>query len=641
MKNFIYLFFVTIFALSLFSFFSGCGGGGTTGVIQPVNQGTDTGSVEIHVEWPEGKDVTAQDIHPDVEQIEITITGTGLTTPMVETIAKGVSNKTITGIPVGLKQFEFKGKNAGGGVLSHRLTNVTVIKDQTVTVTAHLGVTISSTGFYPVNIPISPGDTIFWKNNDTVVHNVVADDASFNSGDIAVGAEWSHVFPAAGTFTYKCTKTGKAGSVVVGGSVDPNSTESYVFVRKWGSLYSLYGNRYLAVDSSDNIYVADANNNMVQKYDPNGFFITEWGTMGDAGPTAIGIDSSDNVYIADYYGTNRIQKFNSTGNFITKWDNTYSAGGIGIDNFDNIYIAENMLGADNHIKKFNSSGDLITEWVGWGNGVSVDSLSNVYITDTSKIVKTDSSGNYITGWGSWGSDNGQFLCVYGIAIDSSNNIYVTEVDGLGLPLPGNHRIQKFDSSGGFITKWGSDGYEDGQLGASPSVILDSQSNVYIADTYKNARIQKFNSTGNFITKWQFYGNNENSDGKFDCPNGISIDSSGNIYIMDSRNSRIQKFNSTGTFVSKWGKRGVEDGEFTTSSPSGITVGTSANIYIVDASNYRIQKFNSNGGFISKWGIYGNGDGQFADPSGITVDLLGNVYVSDTGNHRIQVFAPSP
>src|SRR4030042_1741132 len=62
---------------------------------------------------------------------------------------------------------------------------------------------------------------------------------------------------------------------------------------------------------------------------------------------------------------------------------------------------------------------------------------------------------FVTKWGSPGSGDGQFNYPAGVAVDSSGNVYVADL--------GNHRIQKFDSSGGFITKWGSSGSGDGQF----------------------------------------------------------------------------------------------------------------------------------------------------------------------------------
>jgi tripartite motif-containing protein 71 len=104
----------------------------------------------------------------------------------------------------------------------------------------------------------------------------------------------------------------------------------------------------------------------------------------------------------------------------------------------------------------------------------------------------------------------------GVAVDSSGNVYVAD--------SGNHRIQKFNSSGSFITKWDSYGPGDGQFYSPYGFAVDSSDNVYVADS-ENGRIQKFDAAGNFITKWGSYGS---GDGQFYSPYGFAVDSSGNV-----------------------------------------------------------------------------------------------------------------
>jgi hypothetical protein len=72
----------------------------------------------------------------------------------------------------------------------------------------------------------------------------------------------------------------------------------------------------LAIDTEDNIYVVDRQNDRVQKFDSDGVYVSQFGTSGsDNGefnlPHAIAIDSNGNLYVVDR-DNDRIQKFSST-----------------------------------------------------------------------------------------------------------------------------------------------------------------------------------------------------------------------------------------------------------------------------------------------------------------------------------------
>jgi tetratricopeptide (TPR) repeat protein/streptogramin lyase len=264
--------------------------------------------------------------------------------------------------------------------------------------------------------------------------------------------------------------------------------------------------------------------------------------------------------------------------------------------------------------------------------IAVDSSGNVYVTQigvNEKVQKFDSSGNFITEWGSAGHGDGQFSAVAGIAVDSSGNVYV--VDSSGFKGNGN-RIEKFDSSGNFITKWGTTGHGDGQFKSPLGIAVDSSGNVYVADR-GNHRIQKFDSSGNFITKWGSYGL---ADGQFQNPYAVGVDSSGNVYVNDFVLGKIQKFDSSGNFITEWGSVGTGDGQMR--GVYSIAVDSSGNVYVADSKNGRIQKFDSSGNFITKWG-----SGYYqphTSPGYLAVGSSGNVYVTEFANKRITVFAPS-
>ena len=313
---------------------------------------------------------------------------------------------------------------------------------------------------------------------------------------------------------------------------------------------------------------------------------------------------------------------------------------IAVDATGNLYVADSE---SPRIEKLDPSGARLATcnlWDASGGrptdpqqapdpyGVAVDATGNVYVADmgNNRIQKFSSSGVFITKWGAYGTGNGQFRSPCVLAVDATGNVYVADA--------GNSRIQKFSSSGVFITKWGAYGTGNGQFRSPCVLAVDATGNVYVADA-GNSRIQKFSSSGVFITKWGSLGS---GNGQFETPRGLAVDATGNVYVADAGISRIQKFSSSGVFITKWGAYGTGNGQFR--SPYGLAVDATGNVYVADAGNNRIEKFSSSGAFLTKWESDGTGDGQFQFPSGIAVDATGNVYVADAGNNRIQKFSSS-
>jgi tripartite motif-containing protein 71 len=377
-----------------------------------------------------------------------------------------------------------------------------------------------------------------------------------------------------------------------------------VFITKWGSIGTGDGQfvnpNDVAVDASGYVYVADFTltgypDGRIQKFSSSGNLVAKWDSQGSGDgqfsyPYGIDVDTSGNIYVADA-GNNCIQKLSSEGTFITKWGTITWAGklnhpyGVAVDASGNVFVADTY----NHcIQKFSSSGSFITRWGSYGTGdgqfnspfnVAVDTSGDVYVADTYNhcIQKFSSSGVFIAKWGSEGSGDGQFnKCPGGMVFDALGNVYV--VDG------GNHRIQKFSSSGVFLTQWGSQGTGDGQLDSPDEIAIDASGNVYVVDAV-NKCIQKFSSSGIFITMWGSFGT---GDGQFFFPIGIAVDTSGNVYVVDEGNPKIQKFSSEGTFITKWGSEGSGDGQF--NSPYGVAVDSTGNVYVVDQQNCNVQKF---------------------------------------------------
>ena len=106
--------------------------------------------------------------------------------------------------------------------------------------------------------------------------------------------------------------------------------------------------------------------------------------------------------------------------------------------------------------------------------------------------------------------------------------------------------------------------------------------------------------------------------------------------LTQRITASRSLHQTASLSTKWGSYGSGDGQFY--YPSGITVDSSGNVYVADMG--LIRKFTPGGQFVTKWGSFGSNAGEFSYPQGIAISPDEKFYVSDTGNNRIQVFGKS-
>lgn len=158
--------------------------------------------------------------------------------------------------------------------------------------------------------------------------------------------------------------------------------------------------RGIAVNSQGDVYVTDLGNARINKYSAQGVFIQSFGKHGaEQGkngpgefrePSGVAVDKEGNVYVADAWN-GRIQKFNAKGKFLMELSGVrysfYSPRNVTVDKNGNIYVADTGNSA---VKTYNSAGVLIKEIGGRGKGggnftevfgLAINSKGEIFVAD--------------------------------------------------------------------------------------------------------------------------------------------------------------------------------------------------------------------------------------------------------------------
>ena len=335
--------------------------------------------------------------------------------------------------------------------------------------------------------------------------------------------------------------------VAVINTVAGDGTAGYLGDSGPATTAELNGPYGLAIDNSGNLYIADPANNRIRKVALGTGIISTFagngtaGYSGDNGPAAsaelqlpvgVTLDGAGNLYIADQ-GNNVIRKVSTSGTITTIAGNNtegysgdsglatsaslYAPSGVALDSAANLYIAD---AGNNRVRKVTAATGVITTIAGTGtagysgdNGAAVSatlnkpsavlegSTGNLYVLDTGnnvvRLLNTTGTITTIAGNGTAGysGDSGPATSAtlhtpYGLNIDSSGNLYIAD--------SANNVVRMVSKAGiiSTISGTGTAGYS-GDNGAAISATLDN-------------------------------------------PQGVTIDSQGNVYISDQSNNRVRE-----------------------------------------------------------------------------------------------------
>ncbi|HWA28341.1 MAG TPA: immunoglobulin domain-containing protein, partial [Lacunisphaera sp.] len=454
-----------------------------------------------------------------------------------------------------------------------------------------------------------------------------------------------NLFVADGTTVRKVTAAGVV-STVAGTAGQSGTADGVGTAARFEQPYDI------AVDSAGNVYVADQNGT-IRKIASDGTVTTLAGmaSLGSSastdgtgaaariyGPNGLAIDGSNQIFVAEVFA-HKIRKVSPAG-VVTTVAGAVGAGagatdgmgeaarfwaprGIAVDGAGNQYVAD----MDNEaIRKIEPTGEVTT----------LAGLAGVSGPD-------DGTGS-----------SARFLLPTGVAVDSAGTVYVTDagnalirrispagvVDTLAGSLYLYGHADGSGTSAKFYLPWGLGGF-------------DSGGNIYVADT-TNRVVRKVTPAGVVTTLAGSPGVTGSADGlgasaRFATPRAVAVDSGGNVFVADTTNHTIRKVFPNGlvtTFAgSTLGPAGLVDGPLASarfSGPDGIAFDAAGNCFVVDSSDRAVRKISTDGMVTTIAGGRGIGssDGPgsvalFHTPAGIAADGAGTLYVADTGNHTIR------
>ncbi|HLY18169.1 MAG TPA: SMP-30/gluconolactonase/LRE family protein [Bryobacteraceae bacterium] len=407
----------------------------------------------------------------------------------------------------------------------------------------------------------------------------------------------------------------------------------------------------LAVDSSGNLYIADAANHRVRKVTAAGIISTVAGNGhpgfgGDNGPASaaqlnqpydLALDPAGNLYIADY-GNQRVRAIGADGNITT----VAGSGPAGSNGDGGPATAALLLGPRN---------------------LAVDTAGNLYISefDGHRVRQVAPGGTITTvagiGVAGFGGDGGpataaQLAYPAGLALDAAGNLYI--VDTL------NVRIRKVQAGSGTITTiCGQQNFGMPYIQLS-GIASDPAGNIYIPES-ANSFVWELTPAGALTRVAGTPGSGAYSgDGQpasqtaLNMPVEVTLDAAGDLYISEAGRVRVVTA-ATGIIntVAGNGAFGFSgDGGSALmavlNGPAGLAF-NNGSLYIADQANNRVRQLSPGGSIATVAGggtAFGIGDGlpatsaALAAPSALAFDPAGNMYITDTHHNRVRRVDPS-
>ena len=203
----------------------------------------------------------------------------------------------------------------------------------------------------------------------------------------------------------------------------------------------------------------------------------------------------------------------------------------------------------------------------WPLYIAFSGNGDMFVTSscTNSVHVYDKNGEKKTTIGKGGSGPLEFRSPYGIAIHG-DVVFVADYS--------NHRIQKFTTSGRFLSMFGSQGTGDGQISGPTDICIGPKGMIYVSDK-GNHRVVVFSDTGTFC---------RTISSSFKKPWGLAFAPDGNLHVTGSKSNNISVFTPEGNLIRS----------YTFSEPYGIAIDAAGYSLVITNDPYSFSIFSPNG-----------------------------------------------
>ena len=218
--------------------------------------------------------------------------------------------------------------------------------------------------------------------------------------------------------------------------------------------------------------------------------------------------------------------------------------------------------------------------------------------------------------GKFGKGDHEFRGTRGLALDESfEKVYVVDL--------ANTRIHVLSFKGDFLSYFG----EKDLMG--PWGIAVTEEFIYITDLPQHILLKYSKPDLKLIHKT---GSKGAKDGELDWPEGLAVDTNGDVYIADHFNHRISVFSGDLNFKHNIGKEKVRQ-------PKDVKL-TSQYIIVLDWNDKCIHYFDRKGDLLRSCISDKMKRGIVYFPAFFCLDKVGNIIISDCENHTVRIFSGS-